>query len=56
MVDISEPGEVEGKIVGEMDLGEMIQCTPAIGDGALFVRSNERLWKLTGTSAELPKP
>ncbi|MDA0813566.1 MAG: PQQ-binding-like beta-propeller repeat protein [Verrucomicrobia bacterium] len=56
VVDISEPGEVEGKIVGEMDLGEMIQCTPAIGDGALFVRSNERLWKLTGTRAELPKP
>ncbi|MGK0185485.1 MAG: outer membrane protein assembly factor BamB [Verrucomicrobiales bacterium] len=56
VVDISAPGETEGKLVGEMALGEMIQCTPAIGDGAVFVRSNSRLWKLVGTGADQPQP
>lgn len=55
IVDISAPGETEGKVVGEMELGEMIQCTPAIGDGAIFVRSNGKLWKLVGAGADDPK-
>ena len=36
----------EGKIVGEIKLGETVQCTPAISDGAVFVRSDSHLWKL----------
>ena len=56
VVDISAPGETEGRIVGEMDLGEMIQCTPAIADGAIFVRSNGKIWKLTGSTADAPRP
>jgi outer membrane protein assembly factor BamB len=36
----------EGKIVGKVDLGETILSTPAISNGALFVRSDEHLWKL----------
>ncbi len=44
---ISLDGE-EGKIVSQLELGEMIQCTPAIAGGAIYVRSNSRLWKLSG--------
>ncbi|MBT6957417.1 MAG: PQQ-binding-like beta-propeller repeat protein, partial [Opitutae bacterium] len=36
----------EGKIVSKVDLGETILSTPAISNGALFVRSDEHLWKL----------
>ena len=43
VVDLSAP---EGRIVGEMDLGEMIQCSPAVSNGALYVRSNRRIWKI----------
>ena len=43
VVDLSAP---EGRIAGEMDLGEMIQCSPAVSNGALYVRSNRRIWKI----------
>ena len=43
VVDVSG---AEGKIAGEIDLGERIQCTPAISGGALYVRSDGHLWKL----------
>ena len=35
-----------GKIVSENKLGETILCTPAIADGALYVRSDHHLWKI----------
>ena len=44
VVDLSAP---EGRIAGEMDLGEMIQCSPAVSNGALYVRSNRRIWKIS---------
>ncbi|HJN90125.1 MAG TPA: PQQ-binding-like beta-propeller repeat protein [Verrucomicrobiota bacterium] len=43
VVDLSAP---EGRIAGEMELGEMILCSPAISNGAIYVRSNERIWKI----------
>jgi outer membrane protein assembly factor BamB len=36
----------EGEIVSQIDLGETVLCTPALVDGALFVRSNQHLWKI----------
>ena len=36
----------EGKVVSKIDLGETILCTPAISNGALFIRSDGHLWKL----------
>ena len=36
----------EGKVTGTVDLGEMILCTPALANGAVFVRSDAHLWKL----------
>jgi outer membrane protein assembly factor BamB len=43
---VIDSGGAEGKIVGKVDLGETILSTPAISNGALFVRSDEHLWKL----------
>lgn len=36
----------KGEIVGSGELGEMILGTPAISNGALFVRSHGHLWKI----------
>ncbi len=35
-----------GQIVANHDFGEIILCTPAIADGALYVRSDKHLWKV----------
>lgn len=43
VVDLSGP---EGRVVGEIKLGNMILATPAVAGGALFVRSDHFLWKL----------
>ena len=45
VVDIENKGE--GKIINEIDLKDTILCTPATDEGALFVRSDKHLWKLT---------
>ena len=37
----------EGEIVGNLELGEMIQATPAIANHAIFVRSDGHLWKIS---------
>jgi len=44
VVDLTAP---EGNVVGKMDLGEMIQCSPAVSNGAIFVRSNGHIWKIS---------
>lgn len=45
VVDLS--GE-EGKIVSKIELGETILSTPALSDGALYIRSDGHLWKFSG--------
>jgi len=40
-------GGDEGKTVRSIDLEETILCTPAVSRGALFVRSDSTLWKLS---------
>ena len=35
-----------GEIVASHEFGEIILCTPAIADGALYVRSDKHLWKV----------
>ncbi len=42
VVDITRP---EGEIVNETDLAEKILCTPSIAGGAIYFRSDTRLWK-----------
>lgn len=36
----------EGTVIGTVELGEMVQCTPAVANGAAYVRSDGHLWKL----------
>jgi len=42
VVDITKP---EGEVVNELDLAEKILCTPSIAGGAIYLRSDTRLWK-----------
>lgn len=37
----------KGEIIGENKLGEGILSTPAIGDNALFVRTEKHLWRIS---------
>ncbi|MEM7235891.1 MAG: PQQ-binding-like beta-propeller repeat protein, partial [Planctomycetota bacterium] len=39
----------EGKIVSRCDMKEPILASPAVSDGALFVRSDGKLWKISGS-------
>ena len=48
VVDTTKP---EGEIVSELNLGETILGTPSLADGALFIRSDGRLWKLGKTKS-----
>ncbi len=45
-VAIVAKGGETGEIVASHDFADMILCTPAIADGALFVRSDKHLWKV----------
>jgi hypothetical protein len=47
VVQISSDGN-KGEIVGRGTLGEKIQGSPAVADGALIVRSDSHLWKIGG--------
>jgi outer membrane protein assembly factor BamB len=42
---VVQPGEKESKLLPGGDLKETILCTPAIADGALYIRSDGHLWK-----------
>lgn len=46
---IVKPGEKEGEIIATNPLGEVILCTPAIANQALFIRSDGNLWKISKT-------
>ena len=48
VVDTTKP---EGEIVSELNLGETILGTPSLADGALYIRSDGRLWKLGKTKS-----
>ncbi|MBK8037098.1 MAG: PQQ-binding-like beta-propeller repeat protein [Verrucomicrobiaceae bacterium] len=41
-----DPAAPEGKVTQEIELKETVLTTPAISDGALYVRSDAKLWKL----------
>ena len=42
----------KGELVGSGDLGEVILCSPAISNGAIYVRSDGHLWKIAAKSAD----
>ena len=43
---VIKPGKLKGEVVSQMDLAQTILCTPAVSDGAIYVRSDASLWKL----------
>ncbi len=47
---VVKPGEKDGELISSHDFGEMILCTPAIADNALYVRSDKHLWKIAHTA------
>ena len=49
IVDVTKPET--GQIVSELDLAQTILCTPALAHGALYLRSDAKLWKLAKPAA-----
>ncbi|HTM54177.1 MAG TPA: PQQ-binding-like beta-propeller repeat protein, partial [Pirellulales bacterium] len=47
VVKVSDEGS--GQIVGKNQLDGTLQCSPAIADGALYVRSDQHLWKIAAS-------
>ena len=43
--------EDEGRVVGGGDLGETLLGTPAIANNALYIRSDQHLWKIADAAA-----
>jgi outer membrane protein assembly factor BamB len=43
---VVKPGAKRGEIVGKSDLGETILATPAIANGALYIRTDRHLWRI----------
>lgn len=46
VVQVVDVAKTEGEVTGELDLGATVLSTPAIANGALYVRSDGTLWKL----------
>lgn len=46
VVQVVDPTKPEGAVVSKLELGETIVSTPSIAGGALYLRSDGRLWKL----------
>ena len=46
LVQIVDTTAEEGEITGKLDLGEQVLGSPAVGSGALYVRSNSKLYKV----------
>ena len=40
-------GGAKGQIASRLELDERIMCTPALANGALYVRSDKHLWKFS---------
>jgi outer membrane protein assembly factor BamB len=46
LVQVVKPAEKEPTLDSTGTVGETILCTPAVADGALYLRSDQHLWKL----------
>jgi hypothetical protein len=46
VVEFSDDGR-KGEVIGKSEFGETIQCSPAVAGGALYVRSDRHLWKIS---------
>ena len=43
---VVRPDDKDGHVVASGDLGETVLGTPAIVDGAIFLRGHKHLWKM----------
>jgi len=50
LVQVVDPFQPEGAVVGELDLGQTVIGTPSISAGSLFVRSDGKLWRIGSPS------
>ena len=50
LLQVVDTAAAEGAVVSEFSLGKTILSTPSIAGRALYVRSDEKLWKLTKPS------
>ena len=48
LVQVVDTAKPEGEVVSELDLGETILSTPSIASGAIYFRSDGKLWKIAG--------
>ena len=55
VIQVVDPSKPEGELVSQLDLGETIVSTPSIANGAIYFRSDARLWKI-GNAPSLPQP
>jgi outer membrane protein assembly factor BamB len=55
VVQVVDPTKPEGAVASELELGEPVLSTPAIANGAIYFRSDARLWKV-GSAAPVPAP
>jgi outer membrane protein assembly factor BamB len=46
LAQVVRPDDKDGKVVSTGDLAETLLGTPAIADGALYLRSDKHLWKM----------
>jgi outer membrane protein assembly factor BamB len=46
LLQVVNPGQSDGTVVSELDLGETILGTPSIANGGLFLRSDAKLWRV----------
>ncbi|MEO6036084.1 MAG: pyrrolo-quinoline quinone, partial [Verrucomicrobiota bacterium] len=46
LAQVVDTSKVEGEVASELDLGETILSTPSIAHGAIYFRSDTRLWKV----------
>jgi hypothetical protein len=55
VIQVVDPSKPEGELVSQLDLGETIVSTPSIANGAIYFRSDARLWKI-GNAPSLAQP
>lgn len=46
LAQVVRAGREKGEVVSEFNHQEVFLCTPAIADGALYIRSDKHLWKI----------
>jgi len=46
LVQVIDPSMKDGRILSEIDLGQPVVGSPAIAGGALYVRSDSKLWRI----------